>query len=208
MDSELFIEHAQQGGAALERTMRELIREHGTLIFRRCARDLHAFRLGDQEVEDCTQETFLKVWRCAAGFRGDCQLLTWIETVRRSVVNDFRDKLTRRQEVPLEAPDGSLDVGAQAALDAAALAAREQPIRAMQADDVRRCLHRQLKAFATHYPGDVTVLQWIVIDEIGNDELATLLGRTAGATREYKSQLMKKARRFFDECRRLALGES
>jgi RNA polymerase sigma-70 factor (ECF subfamily) len=55
-----------------------------------------AFRLlGDNEVEDVCQEVFIRAYRSLAGFRGDCQLSTWLY---RITVNLCRDRLRQRHK--------------------------------------------------------------------------------------------------------------
>lgn len=206
MDTQEFIDQASKGESALEHAIRSLIQAHGRMIYQRCARDLYRFQVTDHDIEDCAQETFLKAWRFASGFRGDSNILTWLETVRRSVVNDFRDKLSRRQEVPLNDSEGMTEPLAEKILNEAAMEAKDKPDLELERLQLRECLARQMEAFGQRYPNDVMVLQWIVLDGIGNEELSTLLKRSSGAAREFKSQLMKKARTFFDRCRALARG--
>lgn len=45
-----------------------------------------------QDVEDLTSEVFLRFWRSAGSFRGDAQLGTWLLTIARNAVIDFRRK--------------------------------------------------------------------------------------------------------------------
>ena len=71
------------GNQAFER----LLDEYRDKVFR-----LACSLLGDQAAaEDATQETFLKIWRALAGFRGESSVSTWIYAIARNTC------LTRRR---------------------------------------------------------------------------------------------------------------
>ncbi|MFO7960771.1 MAG: RNA polymerase sigma factor [Nitriliruptoraceae bacterium] len=61
------------------------------------------------DAEDATQETFVKLARGAAGFRGDAQLSTWLYRVARNVCTDHVRHDARRPATPVADP-GDLDV--------------------------------------------------------------------------------------------------
>jgi hypothetical protein len=89
---------------------------------------------------------------------------------------------------------------AESKLQEAAHHSRDRPDLCLERAEVRECLARAYGGVFRDYPTDVTYLVWIVIDGISNEELHKHRGGTEGATREYKSQLMKKARKIFAEC--------
>ncbi len=60
------------------------------------------------DAEDATQETFVKLARGAAGFRGDAQLSTWLYRVARNVCTDHVRHDVRRPATPVADP-GDLD---------------------------------------------------------------------------------------------------
>lgn len=208
MDAHSFVQAAQEGGSALEAVMRTLIRDESRRTYRLCHRDLYRLNVADSDVEDCVQETFLKVWRNARSFRGESKLLTWIESIRRNTVRDFSERCLRRNEAALEDEDGMIMPDAESKLQEAAHHSRDRPDLCLERAEVRECLARRMEVFSRDYPTDVTYLVWIVIDGISNEELHKHRGGTEGATREYKSQLMKKARKIFAECYLLAQGTS
>jgi len=71
------------GNQAFER----LIEEYRDKVFR-----LACSLLGDEAAaEDATQETFLKIWKSLAGFRGESSVSTWIYAIARNTC------LTRRR---------------------------------------------------------------------------------------------------------------
>lgn len=81
---------------------RELVARHQPHVQRVC----HQYFRDRRDAEDATQETFLVLARCAAQFRGDAMLATWLHRVAINVCHDIARKRARR---PLparqEAPD-------------------------------------------------------------------------------------------------------
>src|SRR5215469_2193060 len=90
----------REGGAAIERALRQLDRSYFGVLFRESVRGL-----GDPEsARDLVQETFIKVWMRCATFQGDSELLPWIRSILRHGLLDRLRKGGR--EVALESPDG------------------------------------------------------------------------------------------------------
>ncbi len=122
---------------------------------------LHAFAwrmLGDAaEAEDVAQESFLRLWRTAPGWRDEARVGTWLHRV---AYNICIDRLRRRDRGHAELPDDLVDPAPGPAQD------RQ---RAQVAAAVRRALarlpERQRAAIAlVHY------------QELGNVEAAGILG--------------------------------
>lgn len=122
---------------------------------------IHAFAwrmLGDAaEAEDVAQESFLRLWRTAPGWRGEARVGTWLHRV---AYNICIDRLRRRDRGHAELPDDLVDPAPGPAQD------RQ---RAQVAAAVRRALarlpERQRAAIAlVHY------------QELGNVEAAGILG--------------------------------
>jgi RNA polymerase sigma-70 factor, ECF subfamily len=61
------------------------------------------------DAEDATQETFVKLARGAAGFRGDAQLSTWLYRVARNVCTDHVRHDARRPATPVADPGDLAD---------------------------------------------------------------------------------------------------
>lgn len=184
MDRQAFIQACRDGGAALERALRELDRAFSARLLRECAQSVR-----DRDIAaDLVQETLIKVWRHCASFRGESELLPWIRVILRRTV---LDRLRKGQhEVTLD------DDALAAASDAAAYAngahtQTDMAVRATQSQAVFEICWQRFQASA---PEHATVMGWIVEDGMTNTEVAALLGRTPGATREFISQCRKRAR--------------
>jgi RNA polymerase sigma-70 factor (ECF subfamily) len=79
-------------------------------LVRRYERPLHAYfcRLTGQPAEaaDLFQETFLRVWRGAAAFRGSSHFKTWLYAIAANVARSRLRRLRRREEVEGERVKG------------------------------------------------------------------------------------------------------
>lgn len=69
--------------------------------------------LGPQEVEDVTQEVFLRAFRAMPAFRGDCRLSTWIYRIALNLCRDRARRNSRRPALfsldePLLTEDGEV----------------------------------------------------------------------------------------------------
>jgi RNA polymerase sigma factor (sigma-70 family) len=178
---------ACRDGAAIEQALRELDRDYFAVLYRDGLRTLH----DPEAARDLVQETFIKVWRRCATFRGDSELLSWIKVILRNGAFERLRQTTR--EVPLE--DGE-DLTAEVSrrlleLSIDGNATPEQALRRQQlADTFRRGWQRFRQADPLH----ANVMAWVIEDGLSIEEVAQLLGRTPGATREFVSQCRKHAR--------------
>lgn len=92
-----------------------------------------------EEAQDLAQETFVRVHRNLAGFRGEAQMRTWLFRIAGNVwLNEIRRRSTEKRsgwEIPLEsAPDHG-----QALYEVAAGA--PQPLQTLLQDERRRALY-------------------------------------------------------------------
>ena len=196
MKNSEFIAACRDGGRAIEHALRELDRAYFVLLLRECrrvVRDAEAAR-------DVVQEAFIKVWRRCATFRGDADLLAWIRVVlRRSILDHFRSHAAR--EVPSGSAEELIDeTGLPLHLEAAG---PEEQARGVEA---AACFARCWERFAAACPAHAAVISWIAEDGLDHEQIATLLERSPGATREYISQCRKRARGYLAEWYELAFA--
>ncbi|MBK6973090.1 MAG: RNA polymerase sigma factor [Sterolibacteriaceae bacterium] len=200
MDSSEFIAACREGGNRMEAALRALYRAWGARLTRECLRISSNRALA----EDVVQETLIKAWRNCAQYRGDSELLPWLKTILR---NQLIDRLRRDDpEEPIDGPDGLPTAKAQRTLDALSRERIATPETELSRREVAECMQRQGRRFLEQAPRHAAVIAWIAEDGLSNEQVAALLGRTPGATREFISQARKKAREFYAECYRLAFG--
>lgn len=193
MDKGGFMRACQEGGAPAERALAALYKDYGPALWRDAARMLR----DADTARDLLQDTLLKAWRACAGYRGEAELFPWLQRIlRRSAIDWLR---RRRPEVPLEDEQGAWSPEAASAWSAWREDLHSEPTQTLvdrQSEGVfRRCAER----FAAEQPQAANVIRWIAEDELTPAEVAVLIDRSPGATREYISQCRKKARQYFAE---------
>ena len=145
------------------------------------------------EAEDLTQETFVRVLRSVKEFRGDAtQFPVWFWTIARRLLLDTRRASHARPLVDID--DDA--VAATLAADPAGTDPAEQVATASLAD----CVKRSFAQFSHDFPERAQCLSWLVTDRLDISGVATILGRTVAATREYLSQCRKKLKPYLAPC--------
>ena len=191
MEKAVFMQACREGGARIEAALRSLQRDYGGALLHEAMS-----ALGDLEAaRDLAQVTLIKVWRRCDSFRGESELFPWLKSILRHAVVDWLR--TRRPEQPLVDAAGVPLPEVETALlmqrgDASPTA--EQMVQSAQLEAVyRACAER----FARDQPMAAAVIRWVAEDDLDQEQIAALLQRTPGATREYISQCRKKARHYF-----------
>jgi RNA polymerase sigma factor (sigma-70 family) len=184
-----FMRACREGGQRLAEALAGLQRDYGRALLHEAMAslgDLHAAR-------DLLQDTLIKAWQRCAQYRGESELYPWLKSALRHGATDLLRR--RRPEQPLTDDQGRVLAEVETALQQL----RPTPAPEEQASDAQlERLYRSCQAnFQRDHPAAANVVRWIAEDGLGVDELATLLQRSPGATREYLSQCRKKARVYF-----------
>jgi RNA polymerase sigma factor (sigma-70 family) len=200
LDKTLFMEACREGGQRIDGALRLLDRSYFAVLYRDSVR-----AIGDRDVaRDLVQEAFIKVWQRCATFRGESELLPWVRSVLRRVILDrLRQPL---REVPLEDQAGMT----AAAIEKVTEMSGEQvpvPEDALKHEQLGQVFQRCWERFALACPEHALVISWIAEDGLTHEEIAVLLERTPGATREFISQCRKRARTYLAEWHALAFSE-
>jgi RNA polymerase sigma-70 factor (ECF subfamily) len=178
--------------------MRTLDREHFASLYRECRR---AVRDG-ATARDLVQDTFIKVWQRCASFHGDSELLPWLRAIlRHAMLDSFRRSA---HLVPLDDDMLTADIGRR--IEELSARTVPTPHAEAQAREHQETFRRCWQAFERDCPAHAAVIGWISEDGLGNEDIAQLLGRTPGATREFISQCRKKARVYLAEWYELVFG--
>jgi RNA polymerase sigma-70 factor (ECF subfamily) len=151
------------------RAFERLYEEHGTRM-KSLARNL----LGHEtDAEDAVQETFLKVYRGAASFRGSAALSTWIY---RILVNTCYDVLRRRKR---RAEEALQPVGGTG--PAQAVASGASGSSGASGDHALRLAIEQ--SLSTLAPRQRTVFLLSAVEGFSHKEIAQVLDVSEGASR-------------------------
>jgi RNA polymerase sigma-70 factor (ECF subfamily) len=199
LDKNDFIAACRDGGSAMDRALRSLDGSFHAILYRECRRVIRDADLA----RDLVQETFIKVWRRCATFQGSSDLLPWIRTILRHTILDrlragARDLSLERNETSLQDLERRLAEHSARSVDT--------PHDEARAADVADCFERCWLHFQAECPEHAAVIAWIAEDGLGNSQIAELLGRTPGATREYIRQCRKRARVYLADWHELAFG--
>jgi RNA polymerase sigma-70 factor (ECF subfamily) len=97
------------------------------------------------DAEDAVQETFMKVYRSMAGFRGQSSFATWVYCVLLNCCYDVRRRRARQQEQ--EMPDPQTEEPEAREREIGAVAAGDHPLRLALESCVARLAARQREVF-------------------------------------------------------------
>lgn len=187
----------REGGSAIAQALRELDRSFFAILYGGSLRTLR----DPDAARDLVQDTFIKVWQRCASFRGDSELLPWIKAILRNAAIERLRRPTR--EVPMEDDQGLTEEAARRLLE---ISTHHNPTPeqiARQREHAQR-FQEGWNRFLKEDPVHANVMSWVVEDGLKNEDIAELLGRTPGATREFISQCRKRARLYLSEWYALA----
>ncbi|HXM93423.1 MAG TPA: RNA polymerase sigma factor [Candidatus Dormibacteraeota bacterium] len=158
------------------RSYERLYQLHG-LRMKNLARNL----LGNPvDAEDAVQETFLKVQRSIAGFRGQSSFVTWTYRILINTCYDARRSRTRKKEVSNEEPDQ---------------APRHELHAPAAHPSLRMALERALSSLTKHQR-DVFVLY--EVEGFRHAEISALLQITEAASKNTLFQAKKNLRQILE----------
>jgi len=139
------------------------------------------------EADDWVQETFVRVLRFVDTLRDDTRLAPWIWKTARNVMIDALRRDRRLQFSDDDIAETVSDSG-------------ERPLERIERESVQACINRAYAEFAKVHPDRAQCLVWAAVDELAMEEIAGIIGRSVGATREYISQCRKKLRPYLAHC--------
>jgi RNA polymerase sigma-70 factor (ECF subfamily) len=191
----------RDGGAAIGQALRELDRSFFAVLY---AGGLRTLRDPDA-ARDLVQETFIKVWQRCATFRGDSELLPWIKAILRHLAIERLRQPAR--EIAMEDHQGLTEDAARRIREIS-MSSNPTPDQMARRREHEACFRAGWTRFLNEDPLHANVIAWIVEDGLSNEDIAQLLGRTPGATREFISQCRKRARVYLAEWYALARDTS
>jgi len=128
------------------------------------------------EVDDVTQEAFIKAWRAIKGFRGESAFYTWLYRIAINTAKNYLVSLGRR---PLSA-----DMEAEEAESSAAVNINLRdvatPERHLLADEIARTVQRSLAALPEDLRSAITLRE---IDGLSYEEIADVMDCPIGTVR-------------------------
>ena len=127
------------------------------------------------EVEDVTQEAFIKAYRAIKGFRGESAFYTWLYRIAINTAKNYLVAQGRRPSIAdVETEDAEAsDIGTN-------LRDATTPERQMLADEIGRTVERVLTALPEDLRSAVTLRE---IDGLSYEEIAEIMNCPIGTVR-------------------------
>lgn len=127
------------------------------------------------EVQDVTQEAFLKAYRALPKFRGDSQFYTWLY---RIAVNTAKNYLVARDRRP---PEGDIDVADAVHYEGAgALRENGTPERLALRDEIERTVFDAIERLPEDLRTAITLRE---MEGLSYEEIAQVMGCPVGTVR-------------------------
>ncbi len=188
MTDQQCLDNIRLGGKARADGISQLYRGYA----RRFLAYLLKHRIPREHAEEIVQDVFINIVRHCNNFRGDTRIDAWMWSILRNALIDY----TRRQRPEFAVEDDDLINLAGAAVDTS-------PDDSTEIDE---CVRRAFAAFAAENNDRAQVLSLVAFEGWAVDDVAAMIKRTPGATREYLSQCRKKLKDFLQPCREFLAG--
>ena len=182
IDQQALLDGLRSSGARKEKAFGELYDELSGKFERYFVRH----RIPHAIAEELVQDVFIQIMRGLEGFRGETELIIWCWTIARNAMRQSFRKAELESEPEVEPDD----------VDDEALAPQQLHVE-QEFDD---CVRLGFVKFANKDPDRAQVVEHLVRYKWSMRDLAALIGRSEGATREYVSQCRKKVRPFIKHC--------
>jgi RNA polymerase sigma factor (sigma-70 family) len=195
MDKHAFMRACREGGTAIEDALRALDRAFFGMLYRDALRALHDAAAAREVV----QETFIQAGKQCAVLPADSELAPWIRAILRRHILDRLRRAERGAVMEDSTTEEMQRRVAELSRDNVPTPVDEP--RAWQlAQSFQRCWNR----LEHDWPVHAAMIRWIAEDRLTQEQIAALLDRPAGATREFVSECRKRARVYFAEWYSLA----
>lgn len=157
--------------------------------------------------EELALDSFVKLWKYRASYRGDCALFTYLCQIAMNLVLSHLGAQNRSPEVPLEPADEAAEASpADRESHDDWMARGDEQQRSIDERRIADCVLRRLHECEDRYPQHVAVLRMQYYAELKGPDIARAIGRTEGATREFLRQSRIIARSILGDCWKLLGG--
>ena len=128
-----------------------------------------------REVEDVTQEAFIKAYRAIGGFRGESAFYTWLYRIAVNTAKNYLESQSRRP------PGSDMEIeGAELIESGEGLRDQATPERQMLTSEIATTVHRVLE----HLPPDLrTAITLREIEGMSYEEIAEVMDCPIGTVR-------------------------
>lgn len=144
--------------------------------------------MGESDADDVVQDAFVKIVKSAEGFQPKGEGAAWLWCVFNSVLADAQRK---SQRTPTMEDYDSVPENFRVQADGSCQL------------DFQECVQTQMTAFGVAWPEGLQVILWSASHGMKTREIANIIQRSEGATREFLSQVRKKFKTFVAPCEEL-----
>lgn len=193
--------------AAVERLFKDLHARYFARLARFVERASASLRGRAAVCEDLALDSFVKLWKYRASYRGDCALYTYLCQIATNLVLSHLRAEGRSPEVPLQPDDDSIELSpADREAREDWLAGGDEQQRNLDERLIAECVRKRLQALEGSHPEHVAALRMQYEAGLKGPDIARAIGRSEGATREFLRQARIIARRVMGECWKLLRG--
>ena len=165
-----------------QEALRVLFKRHERPVYNMLLRMLSS----REDAEEALAEVFVKVWRAAAGFKGDCKFTTWLYKITANTARDYLRSRMTRQEVSMdEVMIEDIEAPQSASPEAAAINAEDRA--------------RIVAAMARLSEEDRLLISLYHFQELDYDEIAEISGIPPGNLKVKLFRARQRLRRFCAE---------
>ena len=138
--------------------------------------------IGEQEAEDLTQEVFVKVSRALKGFRGDCQLSTWLYRIATNTALDRLDSPSYQRAIQAQLAQDAIGDDEVELEDQDVWTGEKAPRleTVVMQQEMYACVWNRLEHLPANYR---TVLLLSDMEGFTNSEVAEILGVSLDAVK-------------------------
>ena len=128
-----------------------------------------------REVEDVTQEAFIKAYRAIGGFRGESAFYTWLYRIAVNTAKNYLESQSRRP------PGSDMEIeGAELIESGEGLRDQATPERQMLTDEIATTVHRVLELLPPDLRTAITLRE---IEGMSYEEIAEVMDCPIGTVR-------------------------
>ena len=193
-DLELVRDVAARGERA-RRAMALLFERHFRVLCRRFGYQFPA--VPENDMVDVVSACLLKAFENANKFRGEASFQSWVGVMIRNALIDYLRE--RKRELPLASSDEDPDSEIHLA-GFGALIDEKTPHSETELAQLRECVAIHFARFQAQYPEAACAIHEHFVEQTDLKELAIVLGRSYGATRQFVSKEVAKLRHFLAPC--------
>jgi RNA polymerase sigma-70 factor (ECF subfamily) len=145
--------------------------------------------LSENEAQDIVQEAFLKLATTISKPSSAESLVSWIITISENTALDLFKRAYKKYEIPLLEESDNMDEESSPETGSVLIADF----------DVQDCVSKGLINFSQKFPQNAVAIS-LSLDNLSIAEIAEIISRTEGATKQYIYESKKKLSPYIEHC--------